>query len=336
MELAMRHRTIFTFTLLGVLLTLPSAKAGDLPKESLLQRKGWVQFEVILGRITALNPRHHEKTASCGGTIPGEPHELASMRFESGTVSLNYEFVSEQRRVVIHLADNNEFKIEQIPADDSGLPTILFKQQSDGTVEFAIEQNAGEVRLSRPNLWQLLMSHPQECKEHLLPLIGLVRSNWHLDERAERVKDAMFRVAESNERPPVSELNRLVEALADESFRKRSAADKKLRSYGQAVLSFLDKLDLKQLEREQRRRVGTIRKDLICDRGDTPERVAMWLVDSGSAWLDLVNHDSYEKRQLATQHLGRIVESPIVFNPAADSDKRAAQLLQLRKLLVQN
>ena len=77
----MRHRITFIFTLFGVLLSLASASAEDLPKESLLQRKGWVQFEVILGRITALNPRHHEKTASCGGTKPGDPHELTSMRF---------------------------------------------------------------------------------------------------------------------------------------------------------------------------------------------------------------------------------------------------------------
>jgi hypothetical protein len=319
-----------------VFLSLSSARAGDLPKESLLQRKGWVQFEIILGRITALNPRHHEKTASSGGTKPTEPHELTSMRFENGKVSLNYELLSEVRRVVIHLSDNNEFKIEQIPADDSGLPTVLFTQQSDGNVELTVTQGESQAQLSRPNLWQLLMSHPDMCKKHLLPLIGLVRSNWHLDERAERIKDAMFRVAVSNNRPPVAELNLLVEELADESFRKRSAADTKLRSYGQAVLSFLDKLDMKKLEREQRRRVRSIRQDLICDRGDTPERVAMWLIDSGSAWLNLVNHDSFEKRQLATQHLGRIIETPIEFDPAADATKRARQLSELRKLLVQN
>ena len=82
-------------------------------------------------------------------------------------------------------------------------------------------------------------------------------------------------------------------------------------------------------------RIREIRRALVGDHSDTPDRVVAWLMNDKRMWLTLMNHDRTQHRLIAKEHLARIVDRPIQFDPTAGPEQRAQQVAALQAQFVQ-
>ena len=46
-------------------------------------------------------------------------------------------------------------------------------------------------------VWYLLLAEPELCRQHLLPLLEMLRSDWRLVETAQAIESQMLRIAEA-------------------------------------------------------------------------------------------------------------------------------------------
>ena len=90
---------------------------------------------------------------------------------------------------------------------------------------------------------------------------------------------------------------------------------------GQLAVSFLNRLDERTLNAEQRSRIRQIKQSFHIDDGDTPDRVAAWLSEDKSVWLSLLERKSEATRTIAAGQLGEILGQSLAFDPAADDDR---------------
>jgi hypothetical protein len=125
-------------------------------------------------------------------------------------------------------------------------------------------------------------------------------------------------------------MKELVEQFKSPEFAARQAADRQLRAMGQSVIAFLERLDERQLNAEQRIRVRRIKRDLIVQDGDTPARVASWLVQDKLVWVALLDNPDAERRAIASRHLTRLAGTTIRFDPLAEASLRQRQVQDLR------
>ena len=107
-----------------------------------------------------------------------------------------------------------------------------------------------------------------------------------------------------------------------------------LRKIGLGLLPYLDRLEPLNLNREQRARMLKIRSDLSPKTPDSPERIAVWLVEDESIWLALLDHDALAVREFATTHLSKRFPKSLRFEPSAGASVRADQIARLKTRLL--
>jgi hypothetical protein len=122
----------------------------------------------------------------------------------------------------------------------------------------------------------------------------------------------------------------LVQQLRDPSFSRRRDADHQLRAMGQNAVSFLNRLDERTLDAEQRTRIRQIKQSLHVHDGDTPARVAAWLADDPAVWLALLERENEATRTVAAKQLEAILGHTLAFNPAAGESERRQEVRRLR------
>ncbi len=309
-----------------------TSRAEEIPKTSLLSRKSWTRFDVILGRITALNPRYRQVNTVFDGSAAKGTRESLSLQVDDGVPSLNYELLSSNTRIRIEVNCGNHVIVQQNSLDDSR--HITYEQPAEGRVVFEVDASGERQTYTAQNLWELILAEPTACQTHLLPLLNLMRPNWQLVKRAAQLESALVRAAKSELSLDQQKLDDLVKQLGSRRFKQRHVADRKLRASGQVILAYLDRLDESHLDGEQRRRIRNIKRDLVFSGEDTPERVAMWLIDSPSVWLILMDRPTASTRETATKHLARITDRPIEFSTDASAKERRELISQLRSELV--
>ena len=82
--------------------------------------------------------------------------------------------------------------------------------------------------------------------------------------------------------------------------------DRELRAAGVGVMPFLARLDPTQLSHEQRTRLQRIRRDLQTHTPDSPDRVALWLLNDEALWRRWLTDGDDSRRQAGTQALAGI------------------------------
>ena len=119
--------------------------------------------------------------------------------------------------------------------------------------------------------------------------------------------------------------------LGDESFAKREAADRALRTGNAGAIAYLRQLDVSQLDTEQQFRVGRILEALAVQNGDdSVDQVAATLATDPALWLALLARPDPSTRRTAARELARLLGQSIPVDPAADPDSQKAQREQLR------
>ncbi len=111
----------------------------------------------------------------------------------------------------------------------------------------------------------------------------------------------------------------------------RDRADRNLRDVGPAVLGYLNRLNMSQLDAEQKSRVRRIIRVLSTQTAeDTPEHVASMLIEDPLVWLALLSRPEETTRQAAVQQLTVLLNVPIAVDPKAQPESQAKARDELR------
>lgn len=317
----------------GVCVGGPNRSDGqeDTPPGNLIARCKWARFEIVSGRVTLTDTRLGQKsTLASNNPEKGIRESLSFSAKSPESASLHYEYASASQRMFVDVERSKQVTISLLSRVDNDFAAVRYRQPARGDVTLVIDDDVETREIVAPSFWHLMLAEREMCCRHLVPVLESVRPNWRLEPRARQLEDALFDVARSGKLPDAGRLRQLVRQLRHPKFERRQAADRQLREMGQSVLAFLERLDEKALDVEQRTRVRNIKQALTVTDGDTPVRVASWLADNSHIWLTLLDRADAKKRSTAAKHLEMICGQSLPFDPLASDMDRRRQIDQLR------
>jgi hypothetical protein len=291
-------------------------------------RNGRLRFQIIAGRINLAGSRFGNSSSS--STIPGGRERL-TIRFSNAERSVSYERSTSQEEFSLEITSDDRICIRRSGTEGSRIVPVEFAQVPDEQISLTLGADDQQQVYRAATLWHLLLTQPDECRQHLIPVLELLRSDWNLTQTAAAMETQLLRAVSAGQPFDRQRWGAWVAQLADERFSKREEADRALRSAGRVVLSYLRRLDFNRLDAEQQFRIRRIILSLSRQAGeDTAERFAAELIGDPDIWLAFLSRPEESTRRLAARHLGAILGEPIRFDPAAEPHTRKAQIEQLR------
>ncbi len=324
------------FIAVGLVLSAASTARSEqnCQTASLLSRLSWARFDVVGGRLVVRSTRQVKGNAHATSDPAAGSRESLSILATAEGPSIRYERSAPGEELLIDFTEGNRLQLYRNRRTEQGAATLRFEQPARGELrlEWKAAGGTGGACVA-DSLWHLLLAHPQPCREHLLPVLAIMRPDWRLMEQAERVEGSLLRLARSGWLPDEAKWREWVSQLADPDFQQRQAADLRLRAAGQAVLPFLESLEPGRLDAEQRLRVRRICDALALQREDQPERVAFWLAADPAIWVALLAHENSGHRELAARRLATLSGRQIDFDPHAEPQLRERQIQRVSDLL---
>ncbi len=262
-----------------------------------------------------------------------EVRERLSVNLLSGLPAVHYEFSSPHEQIILDIQEGSTFLLQREPRSNGGQPRVRFHQPHSGALELSVEDAGNPQSRTATSLWHLWLSEPMLCREHLLPLLQLLRPGWPLAQQAKAVEEHLLRQAASLDATERPGWEQLVGDLAHEKFSRRESAHRKLKGLGFRVLPYLLSLDRESLDDEQRFRVDQLTGVLSATVSNgAPPQVAAWLASDPRIWLALLSRDEVTTRGLAARQLADALGRAIEFSPEADEATRQAQVVELSRL----
>jgi hypothetical protein len=293
-----------------------------------MSRNGWLRFEVLSGRIVLSGSR--PGSVSTNSSSSGRSEKL-SIRLSNSQHLLRYERATPKEQLFVEITSGSRISIRRNGKDDADIVPVHFTQVPDEPISLALGAEDRTTVYRAPTLWHLLIMQPDQCRQHLVPLLQLLRPDWRLAETAAAMETALLRAASVGHHPDRARWNLLVEQLADQRFSRREAADHELRSAGPVALGYLRGLDFNRLDAEQQFRVRRIIRSLSRQTGgDTVEQFVAQLVSDPEIWLAMLSRPEESTRRLAARQLGVILGRPVRFDPAADPATQEDRIEQFR------
>jgi hypothetical protein len=306
-----------------------------MPKLYKAVRDGWLQFNIVAGRIGLDTVRVSNLQIPPG---KGKNKETLNIRWaEEGSI-VDYEWNSPQEQFTLKMSSGRRLEIRRIPQDNPSAPPVVFVQNSRGKMSLTVGTGAAARRFTAPTLWHLIIAHPDETRQHLLPSLDLLQPpGGNLRETAAALETELMRKAEMGLPSSRRQWQKWVAQLGDDRFARRQAADRALRSCDVAVLSYLQQLNFRRLDAEQQYRVRRIIDAFAVQISDfSAEQLAAWLAGDPAVWLSLAAQPQVSIRQLAVKQLEALLEEPTGIDPQADPATQKARIEQLRKQLEEN
>ncbi len=301
-------------------------------RTSLILKKDWVRFDLVLGRITATYIRggHRNCTRNSGDENPRR--ELFSVTAGSNSPpSIRYELTDNNQWLTVAIRKRNEVVILREPRPGSETIRLEFVQPREGRITVTLgDPERPLTMVSSDSLWHLLLSEPELCRQELLPILGLLRAHWNLMESVDQIENDLFRAAAKGDSGSLADVRRLVKGLKSPQFVDRQRADQQLRAMGVVVLAQFKQLERATLTREQRQRIDRIEKDMAVMKADTPERIVAWMLNDPTVWLSMLSRQDAGKRKAAADWLFEVHPSANKFDPLAEETKRREQIDALR------
>ncbi len=291
-------------------------------KSSLITRLNWMQFEVVMGRIVALNSRYEQTRTASTGDVNSDYREILSLSVDNGIPSVRYERRTSTDLLSLEVIEGNQVELTLKPRGENQQDSLHYFQPHEGRVRLTI----GEQSVEAVNVWHLFMVASKDQVARLCSCLEYLRPGWRLPDTATAIETALFRLSTSGYRPDKEQVNRLVRQLGSKSFKTRQRADRELRGMGIRVLSALADVDTLRLDSEQKARMEGIRQAVMSQSDDTPERVASWMIEDRQVWLTLLSHGDMEKRIAALEHLSDIAGHHLEYDPTAAEAIRRTQI----------
>ena len=155
---------------------------------------GWITFEE--SRLANIGPFYD-------GTRRVAGQETLNVRNENGQCVLSYERRSNEDQLTLEVTVSADRVLVQVllrraPRAGSAVLPIEFKQVANERITLALGSGSGQHVFRTRSLWQLLMTQPKECQQHLLPLLEVLRPNWNLADTAARVEERLLQEADGD------------------------------------------------------------------------------------------------------------------------------------------
>lgn len=298
---------------------------------NLIAHCSWGRLEVISGRVALTDNRLGRRSTITSGDPGTGVKEMLSFSARSPDAAcLHYEYADGEQRMFVDVERSTHVTIERVPHPDSQLATIRFRQPERGKITLVIEVEKRSYRIVGDSFWHLVLADPQAFQDHFAPVLELLRPDWRMERKAGRIEAALFDVAHRRQLPDTRRMQQLVAQLRHSEFLNRQAADRQLRELGQSAFAYLDDLNERTLDVEQRTRIRRIKESLRINQRDTPARVAAWLAGDIGVWLVLLDREDEQKRIVAARHLASITGGNLAFDPLAGETERRSQIGQLR------
>jgi hypothetical protein len=286
-------------------------------------RGNWMQFNIISGRIQVT-------CSQVPNNVSNGPERL-SIRPGGNQPVVEYEANLPEESFHVDVKDGNRLHVRREGKDKSQVATVDFLQAPDEALTLSIGGPGPAKVYQAAGLWQLLVIEPEVCRQHLVPLLELLRPDWRLAERSAQIEEEILHSAASEQLPDRHRWEELVKQLADDRFARREAADRELRAAGPAVMPYLERLDYARLEPEQQARVRRLLGELIQDiDDDTVSQAAVGLAVEPAVWVAMLGRSEEGTRRLAARQLARLLGGAIDFDPAAAAPLRQTQIERLR------
>ena len=323
------------------MLLLATTLAAQETASSLPAELGWVKFRITAGRLQVASAQFREsRSYEAGDPLTGTA-ETMRLNVSAQSTSVNYRKTSPQSVVTVDFAAPSVVTIEVTPgeavkddADASGHAVALkYTQNRDGPIRLLIDERDNTREHKAASFWHLMLLAPDDMQQHLLPILNSLRPGWQIAQDADQIEDALVRLADSPIRPDRDRWAKLVEELGSPSFQKRRQAERLLRQSGPAVLAYLNSLPLESMDAERRARISRLLDALSSQSDDTPDRIALWLVDDPIAWASVLDSDDETHRAIAKGQIETLLGKPIAFDPQGEQEQRAAQAKTIREQL---
>jgi hypothetical protein len=299
---------------------------------SLVVKKNWVRFDLVLGRITATQIRGGHRNCTQKSGDKSSKHELLSVTAGINTPSsIRYELTDNNQWLTVAILKRNEVVILREPRPGSATVRLEFVQPGEGQITLTLgDPERPDVMVSSDSIWHLLLSEPELCETELIPILALLRPHWNLTESASQIEEDLFRAAAKSDGGSLEHVRALVKGLKSSRFVDRQRADQQLRAMGVVVLAQFKQLEQATLTREQRQRIQRIETDLAVQKADTPERIVAWMLNDPTVWLSMLSRQDAGKRKAAADWLFEVHPSANKFDPLAEETQRREQINALR------
>jgi hypothetical protein len=318
----------------SLLAAMPAAAEDSKPRAALpnlANRLPSVRFFVDGGRLQAIANEAGVERENSSDLGTSRREKLILNTNADQDASIQYELSTGDELLTANVVDGQQFTITRRPGKDSKGPAIEFHQPQDGPLTLSVKDRDTVREIMGPTIWHLLLSEPELCRQHLLPLLEMFRPEWHLAETTRSIEAQMLRTAGEFRPENLRSWDALVADLASDRFADRQRAERELRLAGAAVIPFLQGLDHRRLDYEQWSRIQHIIESADSDDEDRPESVASRMMADRHVWLVLLDRPDESTRRTAAGALSYLFGEPVQFDPAARESIRRRQLEALQK-----
>lgn len=289
------------------------------------------EYRLASGRIAAT------ANASLGTTRVERRRERLLIQAAAAQVTFSFESNDAGQQLAIALSAGNQLSIRRERAEPKY--SLEFEQDSDEGDEglsLVVRTADAKYDLHGKSLWHLYLEQPELMRQHLFPLLELLRPSWQLAPQAAAVEDTLVRRAPGTRPWDAPQWTAWVAELGDAKFTVRQEAERLLLSAGPVVAPFLQGLSRKNLDAEQYSRVRNVLDALLDSYEDTVDQTSTWLASDLQVWLSLAARPDPLKRRIAAEQLANLLGEKIDFDAAADDEVRSAQLQRLRERIVRD
>lgn len=293
-------------------------------------RQRWLWAGLADGRVRITATRFG--TFTNARTSPSGSEQL-QVQVTGTATALKYESNQQDYQLLVEM-DDQGLRIRLRPLGNAQVAAVEFSQPGRGPLTLSVEWNGATDACQADSIWFLMIARPDLCRRYLVPLLRVLNEQWELEETGGRIETALTGLAAEEPTPNVQQWAALVAQLGDPSFGLRQQADRQLREQGPLAIAYLEHLDWKRLDAEQRYRLRRI-VDWLKSSVDheQPEQVARWMAGDPATWLALLSRDDESTRRQAAQWLASLLGGPVRFDPAAEPEVRRQQVEQLRARL---
>ena len=296
---------------------------------------GWLKFRISAGRLQVASPQYRESRSYESGNPLAGTSETLRLNVSSRTASVNYKRTTPERVTMVEFDSPNSVTIEMLPGDENSgdFAAVKYTQPTDGAVQLVIDDGRQTRTHRGASFWHLMLLSPTDVQEHLLPVLAMLRPGWPIEETAQEIESSIIEIANSPHRPDRKRWEQLIEQLGSPSFQQRRTAERLLREAGPAVVTFLNSLSPDSLDAERRARVDRLLSSLSSSADDTPDRIAMWLIDDPLIWTVVLESEKASNRALAKTELEKILGQAVEFDTEGEPAKRRVQVEAIRQSL---
>lgn len=215
-------------------------------------------------------------------------------------------------------------QVLQRPSDETDeFPVRMLVQVTDRDTE----ERISDIKVSGETFWDLRKRHPEEAARFLRPaleMLGHVQPLFGTD--AKTAWQVLGAEASASNTELAKRIQTVLGRLESEKFADREAAQKELRSMGQAAAMLLRSWDRSKLSAQQNAEVDSFLADYMALDNKEVDRFAK----SPDFLLDVMSLDEPTLRDIAWNRLKSVRPGAAGFVVSAPTEERAKQIARLR------